>query len=109
MQDNPLDIERQRAIRIAVKKYLQANNISAAGLAGLMGLKTQTVVNYLSKAEISPRTVKKMSDALNYPYDMMIQGLYWEGESKMQELERRIKAIEDFLWPEGRPVKGGSF
>lgn len=97
MSENPLDATRQQNIRIAIKKYLHANKLSETKLAEIMGLKPQTVINYLSSADITPKTVRKFSDALDYPYDLLIAGEYWEGETKMQELERRIRAIEDFL------------
>ena len=98
MPKNPLDAAMQLKIRIAVKKYLQANKLNELRLAEMMGLKPQTVINYLSSADISPKTVKKISEALGYPYDLLIQGEYWEGETKMKELERRIKALEDFVY-----------
>lgn len=98
MPENPLDAAMQQKIRIAVKKYLQANKLNEPRLAEMMGLKPQTVTNYLSSAAITPKTVKKISDALGYPYDLLIQGEYWEGETKMQELERRIKALEEFVY-----------
>lgn len=98
MPANPLDAAMQQSIRIAVKKYLLANKLTEHRLAEMMGLKPQTVINYLSSADITPKTVKKISDALGYPYGLLIQGEYWEGETKMQELERRIKALEDYVY-----------
>lgn len=98
MPDNPLDAATQQKIRIAVKKYLQANKLNEPKLAEMMGLRPQTVINYLSTADITPKTVRKISDALGYPYDLLIHGEYWEGETKMKELERRIRALEDFVY-----------
>lgn len=98
MPRNPLDAVMQQNIRIAIKKYLHTNKLSEPELAKMMGLRPQTIINYLSKTDITPKTVKKISDALNYPYDLLIQGEYWEGETKMQELERRIKALENLVY-----------
>ena len=98
MPKNPLDAATQQKIRIVVKRYLQANKLSERELAEMMGLRPQTITNYLSRTDITPKTVRKISDALRYPYDFLIHGEYWEGETRMQELERLIKALEDFVY-----------
>lgn len=99
MPVNPLDSETQRRIRICVSKYLQLNGIEAAELAERMGIKRQSVLNYLSTATLTPRTIQKISEALRYPYELLIRGEEYYGTNRMDDLERRIKAIEDFLWP----------
>lgn len=97
-----IDPETQQKIRTAIKQYLQVHMITEIELADKMGKGISTVRNYLSKSKISAGTVKLFSDALGYPYSMLIRGEYWEGETEMKKLERRIKEIEDFLWPDGK-------
>lgn len=98
MTENQINPLTQNKIRTVVKKYLQANNLSETDLAEMMGLRPQTVKNYLYNTAISVKTVRNISRALEYPYDLLIQGEYWESETKIQELERRIKALEDYIF-----------
>lgn len=93
-----LDGELQDKIRSCIKKYLVAHGMTDADLAGKMGISLQTVRNYLSTCNLTSRTVMRISDALSYPYSLLQKGELYLGETKIQELERRIKAIEDFLW-----------
>ena len=92
------DGELQDKIRICIKKFLAAHGMTDADLAERMGVSLQTVRNYLSSSKLTLRTVKRMSEALSYPYSLLSKGELYLGETKIQELERRIKAIEDFLW-----------
>ena len=92
------DSELQDKIRGCVKKFGSAHGMTDADLAEKMGVSLQTVRNYLSSSKLTLRTVKRMSEALSYPYSLLSKGDLYLGETKIQELERRIKAIEDFLW-----------
>lgn len=97
MAEPTLSPEVQQKIRLAVKKYLKSNGLTEPDLAQLMGLRPQSVINYLSTANITPKTVKKMAEALNYPYELLLRGEFYLGPNRIDDLERRIEVLERMM------------
>lgn len=95
-----LDADLQAKIRSCIKAFLNSRGMTEADLAEKMGLKVQTVWNYLARTELTAKTVKKFSDALSYPYDLLIEGEPYAETARLQDLEKRVSEAEkrlDFL------------
>lgn len=107
MKEIPAELP-QKEIRGCVKTHLKAKGMTYKDLADRMLLSERTVTNYLSTVRMSARTVKKISEALDYPFELLIRGEQYYGpdilarwEEKFQQLhsyckglERRIKKLE---------------
>lgn len=89
--------EVQERIRLAVRTYVYSKGISQVELAAKMNIRTQTLYNYLSHGQITDRTVRKLSEALDYPYALLVNGLPYTEESQIDQILRRLQRIEEML------------
>ena len=95
MSEQPLTSERQSQIRDCIRAYITAKGITKEELAHSMGYSSaQTVHNYLSTKPLSERTIKKFSEALEYPYELLLKGEPYYGPGAYAALEARVAALE---------------
>lgn len=92
-----IDPQIQESIRANVRAFMSVRGVTLQQLADKMGIKTQSLQNYFSTTNITARTVHKLSDALGYPYELLINGQPYVGDNDIMRLERRIRRIEEIL------------
>lgn len=92
-----LNQELQDRICSNIRAYMAANALTPQDVADRMGIQRQSVNNYLSQKNLSERSIKKFSEALDYPYQLLVNGIPYTGEDKIAELERRLHRLEELL------------
>ena len=86
----------QDAVRNCIKTYLHVNGLSYKDLAEKSGYTLNYVRNSMSNFDITPRSLKRFADALEYPYDMLLRGeQYYGKKGKLEELEERVAKLEE--------------
>ena len=91
------DADLQAQIRARIRGFLMSKGLTEVELAARMGLKEQTVRNYLSGSRLSVDTVRKFSDALSYPFELLVKGEPYVEETSIEMLERRVSSLEERL------------
>ena len=95
-QELPFSEQQLSQIRDCIRAYMTARGIAAEDLAPLMGYTSaQTINNYLSTKPISRKNLQKFSQALEYPYDLLVRGEPYYGPGAYAALEARVAALEE--------------
>ena len=95
MKENSEGLPMQR-IRDCVKSYLKSRGMTYRELAERMQLTERTVTNYLSSIPMSAKTVRRISEALDYPYDLLIRGEQYVDPKTREGLEERLRKLEEY-------------
>ena len=94
-------LTEQERIRACIRSYMAASGLSFQDLAGRMGYTSaQTVQNYLSSKPLSEKTVRRFSEALGYPFGLLLEGKPYHPEDAIARLEERVARIEAYLFGE---------
>lgn len=88
------DADLQAQIRACIKGFLMSKGLTEVELGARMGLKEQTVRNYLSGTRLSTDTIRKFADVLSYPYELLLKGEPYVEETSLEMLERRVSSLE---------------
>ena len=83
-------------IRECVKAYLKVKGYTYKDLANRIQLTERTVTNYLSTVRMSARTVKKISEALDYPFELLIRGEQYYGPDILARWEEKFQQLQDY-------------
>jgi len=89
-----MPVVSQDAIRDCIRSFMQSKGLSNKDLAESMDLSTQTINNYLSKKDMSDKTIGKIAAALGYPTEMLLNGQRYYGTNTVDQLAERINALE---------------
>ena len=84
----------QNAVRSCIKTYLHVNGMTYKDLAEKSGYTLNYISNCMSNFDITTKAIKKFSEALDYPYDLLVRGEQFYGTSALQKLEERMRKLE---------------
>jgi len=85
----------QEAVRSAIRQYMESHGLTQVWLASRLGYKTrQSVYNYMSNVNFTAGVLKKWSEVLNYPYELLVDGIPYDTQDE-QTIGDRLKAMEE--------------
>lgn len=93
-----MPIYSQDAVRDCIKSYLQSKRLTYQDLADLLGLKLPTVNNYMSKKDMSEKTVGRIAEVLGYPKELLFRGERYYGPDAYKALEERVRRLEEAVF-----------
>ncbi len=107
MKEIPEELPLKR-IRECLKAYLKVKGMTYEDVADKLNMSLRTFTNYMCQKNISHNNLKRISEVLDYPYELLIRGekyigpdiyAYWQDEfQKLRDycagLEERIRKLE---------------
>ena len=83
-------------IRECIKTYLKVKGYTYKELANKLDITERSMTNYLSTTRMSPKTVKRIAEAIDYPYELLVQGEQYYSPDTNAQWQARFQQLQDY-------------
>ena len=83
-------------IRECIKTHLKVKGYTYKELAGKLGITERSMTNYLSTTRMSPKTVRRIAEALDYPYELLVRGEQYYSPDTNAQWQERFQQLQDY-------------